>query len=106
MTARIKGIILIFTIFLTTVTVCISATAKPTTTENIISKKAEANYFLGEFNGKLAIFEADNNAPIEVLDVYIESLPERDVQRIKNGIFADTLSEIIAISEDYEWFFL
>ena len=102
MTARIKGIILIFAIFLATVTVCISATAKPGNTENVVSKKDETKYFLGEFKGNLAIYQTDNQVPLEVLDVYIESLPERDVERIENGVFADTLNEIMMIAEDYE----
>lgn len=102
MNARIKGIILVLAVVLATVTICISATAKPNTDENIASEKTETKYYLGNFKGRLAIYKTDNENPVEVLDVYIASLPERDVNRIKSGIFADTLNEIILIAEDYE----
>lgn len=102
MTARIKGIILIFAIILTTIAVCISATAKSNNIKNTIPEKDETKYFLGEFKGNLAIYQTNNQVPLEVLDVYIESLPERDIERIKSGVFADTLNEIMMIAEDYE----
>ena len=102
MTARIKGIILIIATILSTVTIFISANAKPISVENTVSEKKEIQYFLGEFKGNLAIFKSNSATPIEILDVQLSSLPERDIERIKNGIVADSLAEIIKIVEDYE----
>lgn len=102
MTTRIKGIILILAIILTTITVCISATANPDYSNNIVSEKTEIKYFLGDFGGKLAIFKSNLSDPIEILDVEINSLPERDIEKIKSGIFSDSLNEIMLLAEDYE----
>ena len=102
MGTKIKGIILLFAVAIATVTICISAVTKPTFAQNNSSEIQNTKYVLGEFNGNLAIYQANSDTPLEVLDVQISSLPERDIERIKNGITADTLSEIILIAEDYE----
>ncbi len=62
----------------------------------------EQKYFLGEYNGNLAIFSQKESSPIEILDIKLDSLPERDIKRIKNGIESNDLNEIISIIEDYE----
>ena len=62
----------------------------------------ETKYYLKDYNGMLAIFEGDRTIPLEVLKVSISSLPERDIEKIKKGIFADSLNEIISLAEDYE----
>ncbi len=71
------------------------------------SKSKEATteptkYFLSEQNGQLAVFQSDISTPILLLNVWVDSLPERDIQRIKNGIPADSLNEAISLAEDYE----
>lgn len=102
MSIRIKGTILFTVITLSIIVVCISLTTKPTLAENTTSEAVKTQYILSEFNGKLAIFQTNNNIPLEVLDVRIDSLPERDIEKIKNGITANTLNEIFALAEDYE----
>ncbi len=99
---KIKGIILLFAASIATVTICISAITKPTLAQTAPLESIKTKYILGEFNGKLAIYKENNDTPLEILDVQISSLPERDIERIKNGITADTLSEIISVAEDYE----
>ena len=106
MSAKIKGITLFLAITIAIFSVYFSVMAKPDHKESKTIKKATVQYFLGEFNGKLAIYKTDSNTPLEVLDIEINSLPERDITRINNKIHADTLNEIISIVEDYEWFFL
>ena len=102
MGTKFKGIILLLAVAIATITISVSAFAKSTFAQNSPSEIIKTKYILGEFNGNLAIFQADNATPLEVLDVKISSLPERDIERIKNGICADTLSEIIMLAEDYE----
>ena len=102
MSTQFKGIILFLAITVSIVFVSLSLTSKPTLAANPSSETVEIKYILGEFNGKLAIFQTNNSTPIEVLDVQINSLPQRDIERINNGITANTLSEIIALAEDYE----
>ncbi|MBO5105804.1 MAG: hypothetical protein J6C29_02790 [Clostridia bacterium] len=102
MGTKIKGIILLLAVAIASVTISVSAFAKPTFTQNTSLKSTETKYILKEFKGNLAIYQMDSDTPLEVLDVKISSLPERDIERIKNGITADTLNEIISVAEDYE----
>ena len=59
-------------------------------------------YTLKDYNGKLAIFPANNAIPSEILDTYTESLPELDRQTMKNGgIHIYSESQLIQLIEDY-----
>ena len=102
---RIKILIFSLVITVATIVFCFSAVS---TTENTQKVKSTSyisvtkKYVLKDFNGRIAIFESTQNTPTEVLDVDLSSLPERDIERIKKGIFADSLSEIYSFAEDYE----
>ncbi len=74
----------------------------PTSSAVDTSSTRETKYYLKDYKGMLAIFEGDKTIPLEVLEVSISSLPERDIEKIKKGIFADSLNEIISLAEDYE----
>lgn len=102
MSAKTKGIILFLAITIAIFSVCFSVTAKPNNQQAIHIEKTTVKYYLGEFKGKLAIYKTDSVTPLEVLDIEINSLPERDITRINNKIYADSLNEIISIAEDYE----
>ena len=103
MSARIKILITAILITIATIIFCFSAFSTPITTENSSDYSNQSlKYLLKDFNGMLAVYERDKKSPIEVLDVRISSLPERDAEKIKKGIFANTLNEIYSIIEDYE----
>jgi len=102
MSFRIKFLICSIVITLVTMVFCFSVVSTPQKVFSAPSSNNEKVYTLKEFNGKLAIYESTQNSPIEILDVYISSLPERDAQKIKNGISADSLNKIYEIAEDYE----
>lgn len=65
-----------------------------------ITVPTEANYRLGVWEGKLAVFLGESLAPDEVYDVDITSLPETEQQRLQEGIACDapTLERLL---EDY-----
>lgn len=102
MKIQIKGLILIMSIIIAVVMICISTVAEPINYDKNHSKPSTKGYILKEYNGCLGIFKGDYTNPIEILDVKINALPERDAEKLKKGITADTLEEIISIAEDYE----
>lgn len=101
MSIRIKVLIFWITAAIITVTMGFFIKA-PTATINETHNTVIKSYILKDYNGMLAIFESGKETPIEVLDVNISSLPERDAEKIKNGIHADNLNEIFSFVEDYE----
>lgn len=104
MNIRLKTALLSLTFLVTLLSVVFSAvaSAKEPNTQPVSSKKQEFGYVLTEFNGKLSVFEKGGSSPIAVLDVFVDSLPERDIDRLKNGIYCDTFSEAMQLAEDYE----
>lgn len=99
---RFKILILTFLFILSVTSALLSILSNPASAQVPKTESIKEEYILKEFNGLLAIFKTGNNKPIEILDVPLNSLPERDIEKIKNGITANTFSEIITIAEDYE----
>lgn len=104
MKLRLKTTIisLIFLMALVSVFFSVVATAKQPNTTSSPATKIKSGYILTEYNGKLSVFENGNNTPTAVLDVSVDSLPERDIQKLKNGIFCDSFSKAMELAEDYE----
>ena len=103
MSIRIKILLLSAIISVATLIFCFSvgSSSQPQQSSSKFSNST-TTYILKEFNGMLAIYEKDNHTPIEILDVDISTLPERDIEKIKKGILADSLNEIVSLAEDYE----
>ena len=59
-------------------------------------------YLMKEYEGKIAIFEADLSAPVRTLDIFVHNLPEYDQQELKNGIPLDSMEEVNQRIEDYD----
>lgn len=57
--------------------------------------------YLRTWEGKLALFTGENPAPDEVYDVYIQSLPPEEQERLNAGIAVDTEEELAGWLEDY-----
>ena len=98
----LKGIILGIGIALAISCIIFSAHLEPAFAEERTENEQKLKYFLGEYNGNLAIFNTEESLPTEILDIILDSLPERDIKRIKNGIASNDLNEIIKVIEDYE----
>ncbi len=102
MKKSVKVIILGFSIILAISGMIFAVLLEPAYAEEKTPNEQKLKYFLGEYNGNLAIFSVEESAPTEILDIRLDSLPERDIERIKNGIASNDLNEIISIIEDYE----
>lgn len=102
MSAKVKILMVSIAITLAATLFNFSAVSTPASTKNASYTESAKGYYLKDFNGMLAIFENGKNSPLEILDVELASLPERDIERIKKGIFAEDLNEIFSLAEDYE----
>lgn len=60
-----------------------------------------ARRLLRSWEGKLALFTGDNPTPDEVYDVYIQTLPPEEQERLNQGIVIDTDEELAGWLEDY-----
>jgi len=58
-------------------------------------------YILKEYDGRVALYKINKEEPIEVFDVYTDSLPYDDYLLIKNGIKIKSEAELQKIIEEY-----
>lgn len=56
---------------------------------------------LGVWEGKLALFTEGRDNPDEVYDVYIQTLPEEEQERLRKGIVIQNEEELAGWLEDY-----
>ncbi len=64
--------------------------------------KKQVYYILKEYKGKIAVFSSDDEIPIHQIDVLVDSLPERDQEKLKKGIKTSNPEEALLMAEDYE----
>lgn len=67
--------------------------------ETIVTE--EKYYILKEYNGKIASFYYDDEDPIDVFDVSVNSFGEYDKQALYKGIVAYSEEELNRLIEDY-----
>ncbi len=65
------------------------------------SQKARESYVLKEYEGKIAVFDTDQNL-IQTTSIYVNSLPELDKALLKSGIDIESETELKKALEDYE----
>jgi len=58
-------------------------------------------YTLRDCNGMLAVYAGDDPEPIQIFEVFTDSLPPQDSARIRAGIGAQDDKELQALIEDY-----
>ncbi len=61
----------------------------------------ENYYTVRDFNGKVAVFKNDETTPTTVFEAYTSLLPEKDRQRLQNGIRVENKEELQKIIEDF-----
>lgn len=64
-------------------------------------RAAVTDQLLGEWEGRLALFEGDGVLPAQVYDVWIATLPEAEQQRLKAGIVIRDDQMLRSLLEDY-----
>ena len=56
---------------------------------------------LRDWEGRLAVFSPNGNAPIEVYDVFTSSLPPSEKKAIQEGVLVYSETELQRLLEDY-----
>ncbi|MGN0653784.1 MAG: BofC C-terminal domain-containing protein [Oscillospiraceae bacterium] len=87
---------------LSVMTVTIAANNKKPEAKTISAETYRSEiYILREYNGKLAVFNGDDDVPSEIFDVYINSFGEVDRNALYKGITAYSEEELSRLIEDY-----
>ena len=58
-------------------------------------------YTLGAQNGRVVLFKAGENAPVARYEIYLNLLPEADVESLRRGIPVATREELNRYLEDF-----
>ncbi len=58
-------------------------------------------YTIKEYNGKVAVFKNNEVNPTTVFESYTSLLPEKDRQRLQNGIRVESKEELQKVIEDF-----
>lgn len=80
-------------------------TPKPAASQESAAASAsreEGPYRVTLYQGKIGVFLEGETEPCLVSDVDVFLLPQEDVALLKEGLSAQTLTEVRAILEDYE----
>lgn len=64
-------------------------------------KKIDTYYIVKDYNGNIAVFESDKDAPFRITEVRVSELPSADKALLEKGIQASTQEELNRILEDY-----
>ena len=65
------------------------------------SKSISPQYYLREYDGKIAVFLPDKNVPETVFEVYTSTLPSYDRGQLQLGIPIQSYEELVKRIEDY-----
>ena len=58
-------------------------------------------YTLRDYQGRIAVYEGENTQPIEVFDIFSNSLPEDEYLKVMAGVPANSESELQRLIEAY-----
>ena len=80
-------------------------TSKPETTNYAEQKQAEikksVTYKVCDLDGKIAVYQNNDETPLYVYSVLVKTLPPLDQEALKNGIELDSNEKLIRLIEDY-----
>lgn len=80
----------------------------PTEKKSIYNSKSDVvenidnSYILKEYQGKVGVFKNNQSEPIFIINVFVNTLPDYDVESLKNGIYIKDEAELSKIIEDFE----
>lgn len=58
-------------------------------------------YYIGDYQGNLAVFKANNKQPIKIYDVYTSSLPPKDYEMVIKKIGVNSETELQHLIDEY-----
>ena len=70
-------------------------------TSRTITEASNYEYIIKDYKGRVAIYKYGKNLPLEIFDIYTDSLPEADSLKIYKGINITNEKELQKIIEDY-----
>lgn len=79
----------------------IDADANSVVQDNSSADEEEKVFIIKEYNGKVAVFEGQNENPLFVSDVFVSNLPEADKELLESGIEVKTEKQLNRLIEDY-----
>lgn len=97
-----KHIVIISTIIamsLITTTYALKSSTDTKSGENQLTRTPL--YTVSEFNGRLAVFEYNSEIPVEIYDIYINTLPDLDYKKIQEGITVYSSESLNIIINEY-----
>ena len=65
------------------------------------SKGADGYYIVREYNGVIAVFELYVDMPQRVLSIDVSTLRTRDLERFRQGVTVNSLTELMELEEDF-----
>ncbi len=60
-----------------------------------------AGFTLGIYHGRLALWKDDSHTPERIYPLWVSTLPDADIRRLEDGIYAQSPAEVTALLEDY-----
>lgn len=67
----------------------------------ITNIKQDSEFTLLEYDGKIGVYDSDSYELLEILDVYVVTLPDADKKMLEGGIGAESAKELVSLIEDY-----
>ena len=65
------------------------------------SAQSQCGYIIKEYDGQIAVYCEGNENPMQILNVYTETLPSEIQQRLKTGIHVKSRDELLQMIENY-----
>lgn len=65
------------------------------------SPATQAGYRLQEYDGRIGIFAENSSQPEQVLNTYVQNLPQEEQDKLRAGIHVSTKADLLSLIEDY-----
>jgi hypothetical protein len=78
-----------------------TAAATQETTTDTAGTTAAQTYIIGAWEDKLAVFIPPDTAPYQLFDIYLDTLPMEEQQKIREGIIVNDERTLASLLEDY-----
>ena len=72
------------------------------TRDNVAESLPSPMYVLKTYEGKLAVYRFEGKTPMEVTDIYVDSLPDYDKASLDKGVSIYSDEQLRRALEDYE----
>lgn len=94
-------LILAVTLILGAILIAFWSINRSKSSNGVAANVSESEYVIGVYQEKIAVFAQGDKIPIEVYDVYVSTLPEKDRQDLYKGVKVLSKAELKLKIEDY-----